>query len=877
MASLMSDGEPRAALDLLDEGARRALAAARGPEPAGEAPDLLTQLRRQVARRPLHTAVEASDGVLGYAELDRLVGRFARRLRALGVRPESRVAIALPRGARELVAMLGTLRAGAAYVPLDPSHPAERLRLVLQDTAPEVLVTLGGSPLLATLPPATRSLPFDHLEGLATSAADERDERDEPVSPDQLAYVLFTSGSTGRPKGVEISRAAFANFLRAMVRRPGLAESDRLLAITTTTFDIAGLEHFLPLCVGATVVIADRETSMDPRRLGDRLARAGITVLQATPATWRMLLGSGWRGDGRLRMLCGGEALDLELARELLGQGSELWNLYGPTETTVWSTAQRIEATVDRISIGRPIDHTQIYLLDEQRRLVAPGVVAEIYIGGRGLARGYRGRPELTGERFVPDPFGAPGERLYRTGDLGRMLQDGRFECLGRVDHQVKIRGHRVELGEIESVLRRGPGVAEVLVAAEPPTEGTDPELCAYWVGEASREVLHERARAHLPVYLVPSRYVKLAGFPLSSNGKVDRRALRSAAAGGDPAHELRGPRSPAESKMAAIWREVLGISAVGVDQDFFALGGTSARVLELRARAERAFGVELPLRAFFETPTIERLVESLGRPDHPDAPIVVTLRRGAPGAPPLHCVRGIEAYQDLALALEDDRPVLGIHVPTRYSPRGDAPRIIVDLGSRYAEAIRRHQPEGPYHLAGMSFGGLIAYEAARQLEAAGHRVAVVAVLDTVLPSAERPSRRARVQQLARRLLASPSALPGMLRNDLARRRARLRASVAKLLTWQAGRPVTAEDREVEATRGYEKRMGRLHGRLLVFRATGAHVPEWVSIAPDLGWGSWASQVDVHDVASDHLDIVRAPHVFQVARVLGAALRASGT
>jgi len=322
--------------------------------------DFLEAFARTVARRGSHVAVEGPEGTLTYGELDARSNQLANRLRSLGVKNESRVGISLPRGMLELLTMLATVKAGGAYVPLDPSHPEDRLRGIIKDAEPQVMVVNPGSALVSASEGYT--LVLDSIES-ATHGQDETALVTQ-VAPAQLVYILFTSGSTGRPKGVEITRGAFANFLGSMAHTPGLAEHERLLAITTTTFDIAGLELFLPLCVGATVVIADRETARDPRRLRQRLEVGDITLMQATPATWRLLLEAGWRGDGKLRMLCGGEALSPALADRLLAAGGELWNVYGPTETTVWSSLERIVPGYERITIGSPIDETQINVLD---------------------------------------------------------------------------------------------------------------------------------------------------------------------------------------------------------------------------------------------------------------------------------------------------------------------------------------------------------------------------------------------------------------------------------------------------------------------------------------------------------------------------------
>ncbi len=395
------------AVDLLDPEERGALcAAARGPEPAGAALDVVDAIASRARAAPGRLAVEAPDARLSYGELERVSSRLAQRLRSMGVAPGSRVGVAVPRGAGELVSLLAVLKAGGAYVPLDPAHPIERIRIILEDAAPDVLVAPTGTKLAAAMPPATRLLALDDLQS-ATEGYGEAPSA-EVAAGEQVAYVLFTSGSTGRPKGVEVPRGAFANFLRSMGRTPGMREEDRILAITTTTFDIAGLELFLPLTVGATVVVADKETALDPRRLCQAFERSRATVMQATPATWRLLVEAGWKGAPGLKVLCGGEALSSELAEQLLERCGELWNVYGPTETTVWSTLDRVTRP-ERITIGRPIDWTQVYVLDPSQRLVPAGTVGEIAIGGRGLALGYRGRPDLTAERFVPDPFGDGG------------------------------------------------------------------------------------------------------------------------------------------------------------------------------------------------------------------------------------------------------------------------------------------------------------------------------------------------------------------------------------------------------------------------------------------------------------------------------------
>jgi amino acid adenylation domain-containing protein len=875
------------------------LAAGRGPEPAGAAPDLIERFRDNAARRADQIAVRGPDCTLTYFELNRFSDALAVRLRSLGVRRESRVGVALPRGARELAVMLGTLKAGGCYVPVDPTHPADRVRVILEDAAPEVLVAPADSPLVSALPPGTTLLALDQIWGpwhgpLVT----------EPAGEDQLAYILFTSGSTGRPKGVEIPRGALANFLRSMEREPGLTATDRLLAITTTTFDIAGLELLLPLWAGATVTIADKETATDPRRLRALLEHEQPTVLQATPATWRLLLEAGWKGDGRMRMLCGGEAMSPELATRLLAAGGELWNGYGPTETTVWSTLDRVEPGSTRISIGRPIDHTTVYVLDGERNLVPAGEVGELFIGGRGLARGYRGRPDLTTERFVPDPFGPAGAKMYRTGDLARLLPDGRFECLGRIDHQVKIRGFRIELGEIESALRGAEGVDEVVVVADPRSDG-DPVLCAYWVGAATREALYERARGKLPAYMVPAVYMRVAMFPLTPSGKIDRKALASVDAGSAAAVVSTGtaPRTPAEERIAAIWSEVLGVSPIGVDHDFFSIGGTSMKVIEARTRIEQAFGVTLPLSAFFESPTtVETLAARLDRPAEERS--LVLLHKGG-DEPALFLIHDADGetlpYLNLARRVGGRRSVYGIQ------PRSgkDIPVVhtrIEDMAAYYAAEIRKVQPTGPYLLGGLCAGGVLAFEVAGQIEAAGHEARLVAVIDAAdVEAARKPylvsKRRAGrfAEALREGLLGgSFSALPGVvlskmhgyfsyeISNRIRQTYDRLAVATLRLCLDRGltlprwARNVAVRTVYVAAEAEYQPRHV-VRGEIVLYRAMGGtgsdEAYKELYADPMLGWQQRIrAGVRVIDVAGGHGSMLEEPHVAAVAEPLSAYL-----
>ncbi|HKV08339.1 MAG TPA: amino acid adenylation domain-containing protein, partial [Thermoanaerobaculia bacterium] len=557
------------------------------------------QLFAAQARRTPHAPAAAFQGIeITYAELADRASRLARHLRSLGCGPETRVGVALERGLDLPAVLLGVLEAGAAYVPLDPAYPRERLALVLEDAAPRVLIT------------------EESLRSLGEEPEPGGPEIPPPFHGLQLAYTLYTSGSTGRPKGVDVSHRALVNFLAAMRRAPGFSPGERLLAVTSLSFDIAALEIFLPLTTGGCVELASREEAGDGRRLAARLRASGASVMQATPATWRMLLDSRWAGDRRLRALSGGEPLPERLAADLRERTAEVWNLYGPTETTVWSSAERLSGA-GPVSIGRPIANTGIRITDAQGGPVPVGVPGELRIGGAGLARGYLGRPDLTAERFVPDGLGnAPGARLYRTGDLARLRPDGRLEHLGRLDHQVKVRGFRIELGEIEHALAAHPGVGQcaVVVRSDPggahlvawfvPAEGADPAPAD----------LREHLRRTLPEPMIPGAFAALPELPLTPNRKIDRGALMRRETGrpaAGPAAPL-APRGPLEETLAGIWRKVLGVERIGVDESFFDAGGHSLRLVQVQTGILDALGVEVPIVELFRHPTIAALASYL-------------------------------------------------------------------------------------------------------------------------------------------------------------------------------------------------------------------------------------------------------------------------
>jgi amino acid adenylation domain-containing protein/non-ribosomal peptide synthase protein (TIGR01720 family) len=570
------------------------------------------RISKRAASLPEALAVTGAGYALSYGELEARSDQLAHDLRGLGAGPGQLVGVCLERSPALVVALLGVLKSGAAYVPIDPAFPRERVAMMREDSRFQIAVTDEPSAARPDLfPPSVVCVRIDVDAVAIRTERSQTTARTEP-RPTELAYVIFTSGSTGRPKGVQVTHGGLANFLAHFAGSPGLAPNDVLLAVTTLSFDIAGLELLLPLVCGGRVTIATRETAADERRLAEELEVSGATVMQATPATWRLLVSGNWRPSRPFQAWCGGEALPTDLAAELLERGCTVWNFYGPTETTIWSTTQQVTVPADAAMIGRPISRTTTYVLDAELNLMPPGAIGQLYLGGAGLARGYLGQPGMTAECFVPDPFGESGSRLYATGDLARLRLDGAIEFLGRRDQQVKIRGYRIELGEIEAALRCHPAIRDAAVAAREDTPG-EKRLVAYLVGD-SVDVgsLREHLRSRLPEYMLPTVFVPLPELPLTPNGKLDRKRLPAPEPARIAGADYIAPRNALEQVLADLWRELLGAERIGAREHFFELGGHSLLAAQALARIRKIFEVDLPLRTFFQTGTPEKVAMAL-------------------------------------------------------------------------------------------------------------------------------------------------------------------------------------------------------------------------------------------------------------------------
>jgi enterobactin synthetase component F len=760
-------GQPLGQIDLIDPRERQRLlhdwnaTELSLPEPAS----LLHWFEQRVAANPQQLLVHYGDRHLDYQQLYQRSGQLAAQWIADGIRPGDVVAVALPRSEQLLVVLLAVMWTGAAYLPLDPHGPLERNQHMLLDADAVALVCepevrerclIGGVAWLDSK--ADAALPIPAVRATA----------------EMTAYVLFTSGSTGRPKGVAVSHRNLANFLYSMQQELALGQADRVLALTTATFDIAGLEMYLPLLTGSAVVIADAALARDPLALAALLKRERINVMQATPSQWRILLANQQADLSGLHALVGGEALSGEWAVRLLQRVAKVTQLYGPTETTVWSTIMPLTTADAALAppIGRPIANTQVYVLDAAQRLLPTGAIGELYIGGTGVAKGYCGQPKLSRERFLPDPY-REGGRIYRTGDLARWREDGVLEFIGRADGQLKIRGHRIEPGEIEATLVRHPALADVVVVGH--AEGAGPlQLVAYVVAAAdmampSSEALRGYLHGLLPEAMVPSQFVALEALPLTPNGKLNRKALPA------PGKlTVQGPgyvpaRDALEQKMVELWQSLLGVERIGVHDNFFELGGDSLRAAELMAQVPGRFGSELPLGSLFQSATIAGLVDTLKRAGHGSCSVnhdplasLLHLREGEAGQATLFCIHPVVglgwSYTSLLGHLDAAWPVCVLQSPALRTPQLLA-NSIEELAASYLDMIRALQPHGPYRLLGWSLGGLIAHAAAVQLRDQGEQVELLAMLDSYpyLHSAEDMNEAERVQMAVRFLGLRPA------------------------------------------------------------------------------------------------------------------------
>lgn len=848
-------------------------------------------VEQQVRRTPQAIAARFGGAVLSYAELDARANRLAHLLRSRGVGAQTPVALCAERSLSTLVAVLAVLKSGGTYVPIDPDYPAERIGFMLADCAAPLVLTQAStrSRLTAAWVSPLRTI---CLDGDADEIAAQPAHGPEPLSrPEHAAYVIYTSGSTGQPKGVLIEHAAIANHLQWLAGAVRLWPSDRVLFKTSICFDASVVELLAPLVAGACIVVAPGGGERDPGELAATIRDHGVTVMQMVPSALSALLStssiSACRG---LRYLvCGGEKLDRDLARDVrrLLPDTTLGNFYGPTETCIdatWHEVVQVAPGPGTVPIGRPVSHARCHILDPWLQPVPIGVVGELYIGGAGLARGYLNRPELTAEHFVADPF-RPDDRLYRSGDLARYLPDGTIECLGRADDQIKLRGFRIEVGEIEAALRQCPGVQQSAVLLREDGIGP-PQLVAYVGGREAADpvALQERLAQRLPAHMLPSAIVPVPHWPLSSNGKLDRRALplpERATPPGD--HE---PASTAtELVLERLWCELLGLDAVGAGDDFFELGGHSLLAIRLLAEVEKAFGVALRVATVFQAPTLRQLAATI-REQRSGPPTCVVPLQPHGTRPWLFAVSGygggIAPFKPLARELGADQPLCVLDTGVYDGSTDDF--SLEDLARRMVADMRVLQPVGPYRLVGYSMGGKIVYEMAQQLVQAGQDVALLALLDCAGPNY--PRRAWFGMRALLHLRHGVAQRPPDAWRYLSRRVWNLRKYVVdvrpKLFDGQAVAALSAARAMQESADAVERAWARYvpahypGGVLLVRAAVRPSYPGVVDDDPEMGWGPLVGGgIRLESLPCGHIQMLDRANARALAQVLEPHLDAA--
>jgi amino acid adenylation domain-containing protein len=902
-ALVRDERRPISALPMLSEAERRALIVDRNNTTFDYSRQrAVTDLFvARAIRTPEATAVVCGRTRMSYRDLDVAANRLANLLRMRGIAPSSRVGVFVGRSPDLVIALLAVLKAGCAYIPLDPIYPKDRLRHVIDDS--RVAILISKSEYQERLP--EHRVPLVLLDSDANDiAAHSSEAPDCRSSPDDIAYVIYTSGSTGKPKGVQIPHIALTNFLCAMQREPGLTADDSLLSVTTISFDIAALEIFLPLVTGARLVIARENETTDGRELLALLNEHSISVMQATPVTWQLLLESGWTGQPRLKkMLCGGEALPRKLAQALLDCGGELWNMYGPTETTIWSSALRVTSGEQPVPIGPPIANTQFYVVDAQQNLVPVGVPGELIIGGDGVGRGYVNLPKLTAEKFPPDTFrDLPSARVYRTGDLVRARLDGSLEFLGRADQQIKLRGYRIELGEIEAALAGHADVAEAVAHAGKARNG-DGAIWVYVVpvhgGRGTEQLvtdLQQRLRKLLPAYMQPASIMVLASLPRTLNGKVDRKALPEPQEVQVQRANVAAPASETERRLANIWRAVLDLEAIDRTANFFEIGGHSVLAARLAARIETEFGRRLSLATLFKSPSIEEqaLVLDAHAGRQFDFRQVVKLQPNG-ARPAIIAINNTGIFYGLSKRLGTDQPFTCLQLFDPTDRDVPLPETVEALAAEYVRLIRSVQPQGPYALLGWCVAGALTFETARQLAASGQSISMLAMVDTWAPGHLKRLGRIRgkltdysyrwqlIRREFRKVRRAQMSFGKFLSNRV------LVKSLKRLLGGTAPPEAAAsqDERKVQASpeaydqwllhyledgiKRYEPKPFNVH--LTLFRSE--EEPRGLFIDSAMGWGPFArSGVQVIIIDGDHFSVFSDPGVEQMAASIAKTLGA---
>jgi len=827
---------------------------------------ILNQIYSYAESRPEHDAIRFLDESLSYAELVQKLKQFQRGLQQRGVSKGSTVGVSVNRSINLVPLLLATWSLGAAYVPIDPSYPLERKNYIISDAAVKLLVEGNGSTTLDyDGPSAFISDLLEQVDGLPDQNLSET-----AYDADDLAYIIYTSGSTGAPKGVAVNQKNVANFIQSMASKPGLSASDTLLAVTTISFDIHVLELFLPLYQGATLVVASDSEIKSPLQLQTLVELHSVSCMQATPATWRVLLGEGWKPELPFKALIGGEALPKDLLPALLNSSSALWNMYGPTETTVWSTCFNVESESLPVYIGKPVRNTQLYVVDENLNPVSDGVSGELLIGGDGVTAGYHGKPDLTREKFIQLAHLSDG-LVYRTGDLVIRHGSGNVEYINRIDNQIKLRGFRMEPGDIECSVEKHAQVKQSCVVLGELEPGDERLLCFYLGDELSPQELIAHCSKHLPPHMVPQHFIQLVEFPKTENLKVDRKALRKNAASyinktlsscGDEAE------SNLERCIIGIWERVLGVTGLTVEDNFFFLGGHSLLALAAVNKMNSATGKHFSSDAIFTHPTIESLIKGNELDGiNEEHAIVAKLNNNQTGVP-IYCLCGMQIYNEFALAIEPHNPVYAVFGKQEIALLNhDNDENYFDTDKfvcTYVDAIQRKHKKGPLILAGFSFGGVLSLEISKRLRSLGFDINSVVLIDSYTPKGFRRSARKTAIDIYRSCRAK--GIVNAANSGFARLKSKITGQ-NDLHT-----VVTQKEREEVfdlAAKAFAPRITSYDGDIILFKAKKNNFGFGMAGLHDYGWGDVINgKIEMRSYDLDHTGIMEGHGVIELVRDL---------
>lgn len=837
-------------------------------------------LNKQGKKSPNSIALEYKNTKITYQDLHINVNQFAHYLKAQGVESGDYIAVSFPRSPELVYAILAIIQCGAAYLPLDHEYPSKRVEYMMEDSGAKYLLT--SKELSLRLPKCSNTILIDHaMESLDQYSATKLKT---DVDPENVLYLLYTSGSTGKPKGAKITNRNVVNLLCSLEKEPGIKETDRVPFISTISFDIASFELFFPLFKGAVLVLPDHETSSDGRLFHEMLDKEKISLVVATPTTYQMLLDSGWSKKLPIKIWCCGEPLPSKLAKELINISEELWTLYGPTEVTIFSSCKHIKNEKTIISVGPPIANMQYYIVDEDLNLLPPNAIGEIAIGGDGVGKGYLGKPELTAAKYIPNIFSDKKNAImYLSGDIGKLLTSNEVMCLGRIDHQVKVRGHRIEIGEIEHALLSIKGIKSAIVLAK-----TD-ILIAFIIVDYKIALELDDIRlwrnelaAQLPAFMVPHVFHILDKMPRTLNDKIDRTALLEYTPDSENKDKHIKPRTKEEELVAEIWKESLKKESIDIFSNFFEMGGHSIMAVNVMVKLEKKTGVRIPLSALFQHSTIEKFAKLLNSENEIESNYLVPLKPNG-NKTPLFIVHGsglnILNFAHVINHFDEDQPVYGFQGigPNGYDNWFES---IETMAAKYIESIIKINPNGPYAVAGFSFGGIVAFEIAKQLKDQGKTVNTIALLDSYVdssyyhPSLSQKKRARYFDRTHRRIDFFIQMLTSFksLKTRLDSKKVYLQKKYLGLKEDMTPEEAIALEHFIEADGMVSKIIDKYQlipqdVEVDLFRAEN---DESYKLDPDhLGWKKAALKgVNIHNISGDHLSIVEPPNDKILAREL---------